>query len=168
MNVKTKFKGMKLSLSKMVQCWWHFANWEWLYGLSRNKRVSQTIFCDERYGKVKIFFWDWSCLSKAWFLLLSQRKYTLDLLQETGMLECKPASTPMKANVNSWCDNSHILDDPGQYRRLIGKLIYLTVSRPAFTVGVLSMHQPKVHWTAALRIFAYTKSSPGKGLLSVF
>ena len=27
-------------------------------------------------------------------LLLSQKKYTLDLLEETDMLECKPASTP--------------------------------------------------------------------------
>jgi len=60
-------------------------------------------------------------------LLLSQRKYTLDLLEETGMLGCKPAGTPMEANVNLWCDNSHLLDDPEQYRRLIGKLIYLTV-----------------------------------------
>ena len=73
------------------------------------------------------------------------------------MFGCKPASTPMEANVNSWCDNSHILDDPGQYRRVIRKLIYLTVTRPdiTFTVGILSrfMHQPReVHWTAALRI----------------
>jgi len=33
-------------------------------------------------------------------LLLSQRKYTLDLPEETDMLGCKPASTPMEANVN--------------------------------------------------------------------
>ena len=69
-----------------------------------------------------------------------------------------------------WCDNSHLLDNPGQYRRLIRKLIYLTFTRLdiTFTVGVLSrfMHQPReVHWTAALRILAYIKSSLEKGLL---
>jgi len=57
-------------------------------------------------------------------LLLSQRKYTLDLLEEAGMLGCKPASTPMEANVNLWYDNSHLLDDPSQYKRLIGKLCW--------------------------------------------
>jgi len=67
--------------------------------------------------------------------------------------------------VDLWCDNSHLLDDPGQYRRLIEKLIYLIVTWPDITVavGVLSrfMHQPReVHWTAALRILAYIKSSP--------
>jgi len=45
-------------------------------------------------------------------LLLSQRKYTLDLLEEIGMLECKPASTLMEANGDLWCDNSHLFDDP--------------------------------------------------------
>jgi len=33
-------------------------------------------------------------------LLLSQRKYTLDLLEKTDMLGCKPASTLMEANVD--------------------------------------------------------------------
>ena len=65
---------------------------------------------------------------------------------------------------------SHILDDPERYRRLTEKLIYLTVTRSdiSFVVGMLSrfMHQPRdVHWTIALRILAYVKSSPGKGLL---
>ena len=40
-------------------------------------------------------------------LLLSQRKYTLDLLEETGMLGWKLASTLMEANMDLWCDNSH-------------------------------------------------------------
>ena len=53
---------------------------------------------------------------------------------------------------------------------LIGKLIYLRVTGPdiTFAIGVLSsfMHRPKeVHWTAALRILSYIKSSPGKNLL---
>jgi len=76
----------------------------------------------------------------------------------------------MKVNVNLWCDDSHSLNDPGQYRRLIEKLIYLIVIKPdiSFAVGVLSrfMHQPReIHWTATLRILVYIKSSPAKGLM---
>ncbi|XP_020246308.1 uncharacterized protein LOC109824184 [Asparagus officinalis] len=76
----------------------------------------------------------------------------------------------MEANVDLWRDDTSLLDDAGRYRRLIGKLIYLTVTRPdiTFAVGVLSrfMHKPReVHWTAALKILAYVKSCPGKGLL---
>jgi len=37
---------------------------------------------------------------------------------------------PMEANVDLWLDMSHTLDDPGRFRRLIGKLIYLTVAKP--------------------------------------
>ena len=46
----------------------------------------------------------------------------------------------MEPNVDLWCDNCHLLDDPVQYRRLIGKLIYLTVTRSdiTFAVEVLS------------------------------
>ena len=100
-------------------------------------------------------------------LLLSQRKYTLDLLEETDMLGCKPVSTLMEINVDLWCDGSHLLDDPRQQRRLIGKLIYLTATRPdiTFVVEVLSrfMDQPReVQWTATLKILAYIKSSPEK------
>jgi len=69
-------------------------------------------------------------------LLLSQRKYTLNLLEETGMSGCKPASTLMETNMNLWCDNSHLLDDPRQFRRLIEKLIYLTVIKPDITFAV--------------------------------
>ena len=32
-------------------------------------------------------------------IYVSQRKYTLDLLKETDMLDCKPADTPMDPNV---------------------------------------------------------------------
>ncbi|XP_020243321.1 uncharacterized protein LOC109821552 [Asparagus officinalis] len=76
----------------------------------------------------------------------------------------------MEVNIDLWCDDTSLLDDVGRYRRLVGKLIYLTVTRPdiTFAVGVLSrfMHKPReVNWTAALKILAYIKSCPGKGLL---
>jgi len=76
----------------------------------------------------------------------------------------------MEANVDLWFDDSHTLNDPKRYRRLIGKLIILTVTRPdiTFDVGVLSrfMHQHReAHWSAALKILVYIKSCPGKGLM---
>jgi len=72
--------------------------------------------------------------------------------------------------VNLWFDDSHTLDDPGRYRRLIGKLIYLTVTRPdiTFPVGVLSifMHRPReTRWLAAMRVLTYIKSCPEKELV---
>jgi len=72
-------------------------------------------------------------------MLLSQRKYALDLLKKIEFLGCKPANTLMEANVDLWFDNSHTLD-PGRYEKLIRKLIYLTVTRPdiTFVVRVLN------------------------------
>ena len=32
-------------------------------------------------------------------IIVNQRKYVLDLLDETGMLGCKPAETPLEPNV---------------------------------------------------------------------
>ncbi|RDX80809.1 hypothetical protein CR513_38594, partial [Mucuna pruriens] len=58
--------------------------------------------------------------------------------------------------------------NPERYRRLVGKLIYLTITRPdiSFAVGVVSqfMQAPCVdHWTAVLRILKYIKKTPGQG-----
>jgi len=67
-------------------------------------------------------------------------------------------------------DDSHTLDDPRRYTKLIGKLIYLTVTRPdiTFNVGVLSrfMHQPrKTHWLVTMRVLPYIKRCQGKRLV---
>ena len=60
---------------------------------------------------------------------------------------CKHVSTLMKINVDLWFDGSHTLDDSGRYKRLIEKLIYLTVIRLdiTFAIGVLNrfIHQPR-------------------------
>jgi len=59
--------------------------------------------------------------------------------------------------------------DPGRYRRLIGKLIYLTVIRPdiTFVVGLLYwyMQAPyQLHWDVTYHILRYVKGTPGRGL----
>ena len=72
---------------------------------------------------------------------LSQRKMPY-LLEETGTLGSKPIGTPMDPNSHFDQNLGESLADPGEYRRLIDKLIYLIVTRPdiIFVVGVLSRY----------------------------
>ena len=86
------------------------------------------------------------------------------------MLGARPAETPMDSNVKFEAEQGELCSDPGRYRRLVGKLIYLTVTRPdiAFAIGVVSqfMHAPRQpHWEAVCRILRYLKNAPGKGLI---
>ena len=57
---------------------------------------------------------------------VSQRKYTLDLLKETGMLGCKPVDTPMDANVKLLARTTEVATDKERFQQLVGKLIYQT------------------------------------------
>ena len=103
-------------------------------------------------------------------IFLTQRKYTLDIIAETGNLGCRPAATPIEQNYGLSTVVSLLLDDPKKYRRLLGRLIYLLNTRPelCYAVHILSqfMKAPKIaHWEAALRMVQYLKGSPGQGVL---
>jgi len=64
-------------------------------------------------------------------IFVSQRKYCLELLSDSGLLGCKPSSSPIDSSFHLKQDNSsELLDDPLSYRRLVGRLIYLTTTRP--------------------------------------
>lgn len=102
-------------------------------------------------------------------IFISQRKYVLDLLAESGMLGCKPANSPIEAN-HHLCGGVGEPADRGRYQRLVGRLIYLAHTRPdiAYAVSVVSryMHDPRiVHQDAVYRILRYLKSTPGNGIL---
>ncbi|KAL4580545.1 hypothetical protein LXL04_016743 [Taraxacum kok-saghyz] len=105
-------------------------------------------------------------------LCLTQRKYCMELLHEFGMLGCKPVSTPLETNLvidRVFDTNDTYLDNITDFQKLIGKLIYLTITRPdiSYSVQVLSqfMHKPtKYHLNVALRLLRYLKGSPGKGI----
>ncbi|XP_021735700.1 geraniol 8-hydroxylase-like [Chenopodium quinoa] len=90
-------------------------------------------------------------------LFLCQRKYTLDIISETGLLGAKPSGFPMEQNHRLARANGEFLQYPEAYRRLVGRLIYLGVTRPdlAYSVHILSqfMQAPRIeHWEAALRV----------------
>ncbi|XP_040372840.1 uncharacterized mitochondrial protein AtMg00810-like [Rosa chinensis] len=103
-------------------------------------------------------------------IFLCQRKYVLDLLTETGMLGCRPADTPIEQNHKLAEYPNQTLTKKARYQRLVGRLIYLSHTRPdiAYAVSVVSqfMHNPsETHMEAVIRILRYLKSAPGKGLM---
>jgi len=102
---------------------------------------------------------------------LSQRKYTMDLLHETGMLECAPIPTPMVhySPLSSTQGVPLAAANSSSYRRLIGRLIYLTNIRPDITFSVNKLSQfvsapTTIHQQAAFRILRYLKNAPGNDI----
>ncbi|GJX06276.1 pyridoxal 5'-phosphate synthase-like subunit PDX1.2 [Tanacetum coccineum] len=79
---------------------------------------------------------------------LNQRKYILDLLQDAGMTACKPASAPLPAHLQLSIDKGIPLDDPSSYRRLVGRLLYLTMTRPDISFGLTGFTD--ADWAACL------------------
>ena len=100
---------------------------------------------------------------------VSQCKYVLELLHETGMSGCPPSDTPMDPNVKLKARTEEETVNREQYQRLVGKLIYLTHTRPYISYAVSRVRQfltdPSVdHMNAVHRILRYLKGDPGKGL----
>lgn len=103
-------------------------------------------------------------------IFISQRKYVLDLLKETSKLGCKSTRVPIEQNHRIGSDEESPRVNKAKYQRLVGKLIYLSHTRPdiAYPVSVVSqfMHDPQDrHLQAVDRILQYLKVSPGRGLL---
>ncbi|XP_020426599.1 uncharacterized protein LOC109950864 [Prunus persica] len=103
-------------------------------------------------------------------IFLSQRMYILDLLVETGMLDCKPIDALSEQNHKLGLYPDQVPTDKERYQRLVGKLIYLSHTRLdiAYTVNVVSqfMHySSEDRMSAVIRILRYLKVNPKNGLM---
>ncbi|XP_048622908.1 uncharacterized mitochondrial protein AtMg00810-like [Brassica napus] len=98
---------------------------------------------------------------------INQRKYTLKLLQEAGYLGCKPFLVPMEPNSKLSDSSGGLLSDLSVYRKIVGKLLYLTHTRPDITYAVHKLSQfmsaPRQdHLTAAQQVLRYLKNDPAQ------
>nr|KYP68715.1 hypothetical protein KK1_022356 [Cajanus cajan] len=92
-----------------------------------------------------------------------------DILSDTSMLACSPSSTPMDYFVRLSASSGEPLVDPSAYRRLVGRLVYLTHTRPDITHVVQHLSQfvvkpTSAHHQAVIRVLCYLKHAPGYGI----
>jgi len=73
--------------------------------------------------------------------VLNQKKYCLDLISEAGMLGCKPTPTSSDPSIKLYADEGALLPDPSSFRRLIGRLLYLTNTMPDISFVVQQLSQ---------------------------
>lgn len=74
-------------------------------------------------------------------IYISQRQYTLDLLEETGCCASKPAQYPLDPSCKASNFDGAPFTDRTHYRRLIGRLIYLNINQPNITYVINRLSQ---------------------------
>ncbi|CAL8141056.1 unnamed protein product [Prunus armeniaca] len=121
---------------------------------------------------LRAWFARFAASMKKFGYVQSNSDHTLSLKRhkETGMLDCKPIDTPSEHNHKLGLYPDQVPADKERYQRLVGKLIYLSHTRPdiAYAVSVVSqfMHSlSEYHMGAVMRILRYLKVTPGKGLM---
>ncbi|GAA0174207.1 transmembrane signal receptor [Lithospermum erythrorhizon] len=101
---------------------------------------------------------------------MKQRKYTKELLEDSGLTEFKKVLTLLPLQVKYTPDAGDLVYDLEFYRSMIGKLNFLTNARPdlSFVVRTLSqfMQRPRMpHLDAWFHLLAYVLHTPGHDLI---
>lgn len=98
---------------------------------------------------------------------INQRKYILYILYDVGLTGSKPIHTPLPKGLKLVADQGAPFSNLEQYRRLIGRLLYLNFTRTYITFAVQQLSQfvgsPCLQHVA-LHVLRYLKGCPSKGL----
>ena len=133
------------------------------------KRYMSECFHMKDLGPLKFFLGIEASRGKQG-IYISQHKYTLDIISECGLIGAKPVDTPIEQNHTLAKEEGEFNPEPSKYRRLVGRLVYLAITRPdlCYAVHLLAqfLGQPRqCHWEAVVRLVRYLKGTSGQGLL---
>lgn len=103
-------------------------------------------------------------------ILVTQRQYIRDMLCEFSLDQCRSVATPMTEKLKLTPDMQAPPADAQLYQRMVGKLIFLTNTRPdiAYPVSVVSRfmaHPQEPHLQAVKHIYRYLQGTIDFGLL---
>ncbi|XP_021646154.1 uncharacterized mitochondrial protein AtMg00810-like [Hevea brasiliensis] len=93
----------------------------------------------------------------------------MDVLTDIGMTDCKSVAFPLPKGLQLSTDNGDLLDNPDEYKWLIGRLLYVNITRPDISRAIQHLSQfmtvpRKPNWQAALHVLRCLKASPSIGL----
>ncbi|XP_019159666.1 PREDICTED: uncharacterized protein LOC109156266 [Ipomoea nil] len=115
------------------------------------------------------FFLGIETVSSGDGMVLSQRRYMVNVLSRDGMTDCKPLATHASSVTQPVTPSDQPFENPTQYRRIVGALQYLTITRPDLSYAVNRlcqfMHTPTDdHWATVKRVLRYIKGTLHYGL----
>lgn len=102
-------------------------------------------------------------------IFISQRKYNMDILHEHNKLGAKPLQLPIDLHLKLTPDLDDPLPTQAVYQRLLGQLIYLTITRLyiCFSIQLLSQYMNKpttLHLQVAYRLLRYLTGSRSQNI----
>ena len=99
---------------------------------------------------------------------LNQHKYAGDLVATGGPQGATSIDTLMEVNVKLRKEEDDLVADPSLYRKLVGSLVYLTITRPDISFAVQQVSQflqtHHLHLAAVRRIIRYVQGTSTRGL----
>ncbi|XP_024974749.1 uncharacterized protein LOC112512844 [Cynara cardunculus var. scolymus] len=137
--------------------------------IQHTKEELDKCFCIKDLGALK-YFLGIEVARTPEGLVLSQRKYILDILEDCGHQGCKPSPFPFEQNLILDKKDEESKVDASRYHYLVGRLLYLQATRPdiAYSVNVLSQFTAdprQSHMDAAHQVLRYLKGTAGQGIL---
>lgn len=104
-------------------------------------------------------------------IILSQQKYTTDIICRLGVQACKSVDTPISVSekLSRHVGDPLSPDDATKYRSTVGALQYLTLTRPDILFAVNKVCEflsapTSVHWTAVKWIIWYLRGTTSLGI----
>ncbi|KAM1196494.1 hypothetical protein ACFX2J_022854 [Malus domestica] len=102
-------------------------------------------------------------------IFIHQKKYAMKLLEKFGLKGCKSVGTPLVANERLCKNDGSEVADESEYRKLVGSLMYLTITRLdiMFGANLLArfMHGPtKKHIGTTKRVLRYIEGTMDFGI----
>ncbi|XP_021743472.1 uncharacterized protein LOC110709564 [Chenopodium quinoa] len=132
------------------------------------KKALDEAFTIKDLGELKYFLGiEISRNTKGTFL--SQKKYIRDIISDVGMEDCIPVAAPLPTGLKLSTEVGELLKTPDTYKILLGRLLYLQITKPdlSYVVQHLSqfIHAPRSpHLRVALHVVKYLKGTLNIGL----
>ena len=120
------------------------------FGIKEFRTVMESEFEMTNLGLMK-FFLGIEVQQSESGIFISQSKYASTILKRFNMSNCKAAPTPIMTGLKLSKDDDGSTVDPTLFKRLVGNLMYVTMTRPYIMYGVnlisIFMESPKEsHW----------------------